>query len=370
MRILIIVHALTGGGAERVGASWANGLSSLNHEVFLLTSTDNQTYRTKCVNIIERTIVCKNSKNLFSKLIRKILRPFVSLIQLLEVILKYKPDCIISVLYLNPYSLLLSRFLSGRRIPIIMSDHNAYERPNGSGFKWKQWRNKFIDNKLFDKVTVLTMRDKDILDKKRFNNIEVLNNPLFLSPVSTVPPKEKIILAVGRLNAWYVKGFDLLLNVWNNISDKYPDWKLVIIGDGSDVIKQQLKQLITHNQERIIFKSFKAEIIEEYKKAAIFVLSSRYEGWGLVAIEAMSQGCATLACDFLGRQAEFITDKVNGILCKPDNPKELQSKLEELILDENLRITLQHNAIKNLEKYSEINVAKSLEKIISSVKRE
>ena len=161
-----------------------------------------------------------------------------------------------------------------------------------------------------------------------------------------------------------------MLNVWNIISNKYQDWKLVIVGDGSTDTKVKLQQLITRNHNSVVFKAFTADIVEEYKKAAIFVLSSRYEGWGLVAIEAMSQGCATLACDFFGRQAEFITDKVNGILCRPDDPKEMQSKLEELISNDDLRIRLQHNAVKNLEKYSEINVAKKIEKIICSVNRE
>lgn len=370
MKVLIMVHALTGGGAERVAASWGNGLANLNHNVYILTNTDNQSYETKNVNIIERQIPLKKSNSIFSKIIRKIFSSSVSFFQLLHVIVKYKPDIIINVLYLNPYALLLARFFSGRKVLIIMTDHNAYERPSGTEFKWRQWKNKFIDNKLFDIVTVLTNRDKEILVKKGFNNIEVLHNPLFLKPLSSIPPKDKTILAVGRLDAWHVKGFDILLNVWNRISEKYSDWKLIIVGDGSKEIKNNLQQLITHNKESVIFKSFTSDIIEEYKKASIFVLSSRYEGWGLVAVEAMSQGCATIACDYHGRQSEFITDYKNGLLCSPDDAIELQAKIEDAISNKELREGLQKNAIVNLEKFSEKNIAKRIEKIVSTGTRE
>ena len=112
---------------------------------------------------------------------------------------------------------------------------------------------------------------------------------------------------------------------------------------------------------RIEFLGFRKDIEELYKKSSIFVLSSRYEGFGLVLIEAMSQGCAPVACDYKGRQREILNPSSalpegegepnrkieiteNGILCEPDNVEALASAIRKMIKDDNYRERIQHNA--------------------------
>lgn len=363
-----MVHALTGGGAERVAVSWANGLADLGHDVKILSTTDGQTYYTNNnIRIIERKVLLKGSSKLWAKIIRKVCTPVIRFFQLYEIIRQEKPNVVLNVLYSDSYPLLFARFLSKYKFPIIMTDHNAYERPKEAKFKLSQWKNKFIDNRLFDLITVLTKRDKDILEKVGINHVEVLHNPLFLKPSEQIPEKRNIILVVGRLDAWYVKGFDILLKAWDNISDDYPDWKVVIVGKGTDDVIKELHGYITHNINSVEFKPYTSDIKDEYQQAAIFVLSSRYEGWGLVAVEAMSQGCATIACDFKGRQTEFITDQVDGLLCEPDNIELLSTQLKRLMEDKSLRDKLGEEARKTVTKYSEDKVAKRLEKIIYSL---
>lgn len=367
MKIIIMVHALTGGGAERVAASWANGLTFWGHDIYLLTDLSNKTYETNDnIKLIQRKILYKNSTSFFFKLIRKLFQPTFSFTQLIGLIKKYKPDAIINVLYLDSFPLLLARAFSRYKFPIIMTDHNAYERPKGSKFKWKQWRNKFIDNRFFDVITVLTQRDKDILMKKGIKNVEVLYNPLFLNPIGKIPKKMNIVMAAGRLDGWHVKGFDLLMKAWKEISPKHPDWKLRLVGQGTEHTKEYLINLAKPYADSIEFVPYTPNIQEEYKNASIFVLSSRYEGWGLVMIEAMSQGCAVIACDFKGRQHEAIKDGENGLLCKTECPDDISKKVEILITESNLRERLQNNAVNSLDYYAENVVAKRLEKIIIS----
>ncbi len=245
-----------------------------------------------------------------------------------------------------------------------MTDHNAYERPDGIKMKWRQQCNKFFDNRLFDLVTVLTKRDKEILTRKGINNVEILHNPLFLEPVKTVPCKQKIILACGRLDAWHYKGFDVLIKAWRDIAPKYPDWKLRLIGHGSDQTKEFLYNIAGKDTENFEIVPYTTSIQKEYQDASIFVLSSRYEGWGLVMVEAMSQGCATIACDYNGRQAEVITDGENGLLCKPDNVDDLKRKISNLIEDEDLRHQIQEKAIPSTTRFAEPTVASKLEALI------
>ena len=82
-----------------------------------------------------------------------------------------------------------------------------------------------------------------------------------------------------------------------------------------------------------------------YQRAAIFVLSSRYDGFGLVLIEAMSQGCACVACDYKGRQSEIISSQEQGIICEPDNVDALAKAMLTLINDENKRNKMGIHAI-------------------------
>lgn len=369
MRILIMVHSLTGGGAERVAVSWANGLSKIGNDVLVFTSTFNQTYiLNHNVKIIQRHILFSHKNSIIFKFLRFLIRPFAEFVQLFTIIKKHNLDVIIDVLYLSSYPLLMARWLSLKNIPIIMTDHNAYERPKETKFKWKQWKNKFIDNRLFNLVTVLTQRDKEILEEYGIKNVEVLHNPLFLTPEKNVPIKKNTIIAVGRLDAWQVKGFDILIKAWNLISSKYPDWRLKIIGDGSEKSLNLLKSLSETNTNQFDIIPFTRNIVDEYREAAIFVLSSRYEGWGLVAVEAMSQGCAVIACDYKGRQEEFIENGENGILCEPDNIQLLTNKLFKLLDNPQFRYKLQNNALKNLSRFDEINIAKHLISIIYKIK--
>lgn len=360
-----MVHELTCGGAERVAVSWANGLSSLGHDVTLYTNPKNQSYHTReCIKVIRRNVLFENKNSFFHKLTRKVYGPISIFFQLYNLIKRTNFDAIINVLYLDAYPLLLARMLSLRKIPIIMTDHNAYERPERYGFKWKQWKNKFVDNRLFDVVTVLTKRDKEILAKKNINNVEVLYNPLFLEPLQQIPSKEKIVLAVGRIDAWHVKGFDLLMKAWREVAAKHNDWHLRIVGQGEEKTKTWLARLAEPYADTVQFVPYTSNIAEEYRKASIFVLSSRYEGWGLVMIEAMSQGCATIACDYHGRQSEAITDGENGIICKVNDVVDLVGKIDLLISDKNLMEIIQKAAPNFLDKYQEKIVAQRIEDII------
>lgn len=370
MRILIIVQSLTGGGAERVAASWANGLDRHGHTVSILTNCNiPQTYPTNStVHIIPFISHSKKKFILLKNFLNKILS-FIKLSNQIRLIInKFSPDVIINVLYISSYSILLGRLISRHHPIIIQTDHNAYERPMGIKFQKGQWRNKFIDNRFFDKVTVLTKADKEIASKT-LSNVEVLYNPLFFHPVDKIPPKEKIILAVGRLDAWHYKGFDVLITAWEKLYTRHPEWRLHIVGNGSSNNIEMLKTLAGDAKESIHIKPFTSDIIEEYRKASVFVLSSRYEGWGLVLVEALSQGCACIACDYKGRQAEIIKDGENGLLCHPNDEDELAKTINEIVDNDELRHYLQSNAADSVKRFDENIIVSDLESIIGRTKR-
>lgn len=356
MKIFMISHALSYGGAERVGVSWANGLVELGVEVFFYADfTQCKTYQ---LNDKVRRI---QSLTMASSVFGKIKRHVSTYFNLVDLFDEIKPDAIILVSYIMVPVVCLAARKCGCKV--IITDHNSFERPKDApmSIKVKIWKNLYT--RLADVVTVLTDVDKAICVRKKIRCVETLHNPLFLRPVVCVPAKEKIILSAGRMDVWHCKGFDLLIEAWNGIAHKFPDWRLRLVGKGSEKSLAFLKSLVAPSVP-VDFVDYTPDILQEYKRAAVYVLASRYEGWGLVMIEAMSQGCATIACNYNGRQSEAIVDGHNGLLCPVGDSDAIRKRLELLLTNNEKRVQLQHEAIKDLELYSEITVARNLLSII------
>ncbi len=354
MKITLIINSLNTGGAERVGVSLANGLNDLGHDITIFTHRGNIKYKPKDSIRIQ---YFTNSDYKLTKFI-SVFRQFYKHLR------SDRPDIIIEIMHIRVFGLLLAHYLTGKKCPVVISEHNSFERPSSEPMKRSTSFYKWHLNKLFDCITVLTQADKKFIGSK-LNNVHVMYNPLFLNSIEKLCSKEKIILSVGRIDAWHTKGFDILIQSWGRICKKYPDWKLKIVGDGKEVNIKYLKSL-ANDIDNIEFSCFTDNIKYEYQKAAIYCLASRCEGWGLVIPEAMSQGCATVACDYNGRQREIITDGENGILCQTENAADLSMKLELLITNALLRDKISRNAIISVNRFSEQTIAEQWETLLSN----
>lgn len=341
MKALLLTHTLNTGGAERVGANIANGLDKLGWDVIVLANNKGEiTYP------LNQSVKLKWFDTNSGNRLANGLRVFK---QLRSIINEEKPDVIVEILHVFPHELLLARRFSKWKCPIIITEHDSFERPASSPMSKYLYYKKWYLDKRFDYVTVLTEADKKYIGDK-LQNVVVMYNPLFLSPLKSVPNKENIILSIGRLDAWHYKGFDILISAWEEIHNEFPDWRLRIVGAGSNETLQYLND-IAKGISNIEFSDYTTNIVEEYKKAAIYCLSSRYEGWGLVMVEAMSQGCATIACDYKGRQSECITDGIDGLLCLTEDKSDLVRKLKDLITQDRLRYKIQENALKTSDRF-------------------
>ena len=342
MKIFIVCTRLCFGGAERVGVMLANGFVEKGHEVTLIANLfDKITYPIdSCVRVLN---LVKFDQNRIEK--------WGSSILLMRRYMKqYRPDVVIGIL--NTCSLIAKIAGIGLHIPVVMTEHDAFERPASAPFKFWKWFVKFQLNKIYRYVTVLTETDKKIIGN-RLKGVYVMPNPLSLIPAVDLPIKEKIILAAGRLEDWHVKGFDILIQAWAQIASKYKDWSLQIAGVGNESEKAFLQNIAHNNriEQQFQLLGFREDIENLYQRAALFVLSSRYEGFGLVLIEAMSQGCACAACDYNGRQREIITSAAEGIVCSPENIHELSIAIRRLIEDKKQRECIQKQGLERAKFY-------------------
>mgnify|MGYP000649542955 FL=1 len=275
-------------------------------------------------------------------------------------VVHYQPDVIISLIHIMNMRVILANLFS--KIPIIACEHTSYERKLDV---ISNLARRYVD-RLADKLVLLTQRDYKYLNdryKGGFNNTIVINNPCSFSPTSKMKIcyKKKQILAVGRLNDWYVKGFDNLLLVWSKIAPIAPEWCLVIAGDGDDNSKSYLNKITSKYQieEQVIFIGFVSDIKKIYLESSIFVLSSRNEGMPMCLIEAMSQGCAVASFDCVSGPKELITHEKNGLLVKNQDNKDMEKAIVRLMTNDKLRNELACSAIQESYNYS---IDKILEK--------
>jgi glycosyltransferase involved in cell wall biosynthesis len=154
---------------------------------------------------------------------------------------------------------------------------------------------------------------------------DVIYNPLTLEPGSISSGTSKKFLAVGRFSHRH-KGFDLLIQAFHLFAQKNQDWTLDIVGEG--VEEEMYRKMIADYglQERITIHPFTNHIQSYYSTAQVYVLSSRWEGFGLVLVEAMAHGLPVVSSN-LPTSKEIMGDF--GLYYKNENIEELALRLEE-----------------------------------------
>ena len=390
MKICIVCPRLCHGGAERVAVSLANGFVSRGHEViFFADLYEEQTF------VLDKSIQMLN----LAPQTKSKLKKWAGAIRILRTQLKKdRPDVIIGIMSLC--SVVAKLASTGMGIPVVATEHNAFERPDGVYFSIFERLYKFQIIKFFNKVTVLTEADKCLLGIKR-NNVVVMPNPLVIEPVKEIPIKKKVILAAGRVDNWHVKGFDVLIRafgkLFQGLKSKVQDegWKLVIAGVWRSPETRTYLDGIAKEcgvLDKIEYTGFVSDMQKLYAESSIFVLSSRYEGFGLVLIEAMSQGCACIACDYKGRQREILNPTLTlpegegenltptlprwegafeacetGILCEPDDVEALAEAMKKMIEDDEYRESVRAKAIERSKYYSIVNTMDRWESLFKQV---
>lgn len=357
MRIFIVCNSLGAGGAERVGVNLANGFAQHGHEVYIITDI----FQDAAYPVDGQVKVLPMVTERCGKLRKYI----CSVGNIRKYAKQYRPDVVIGMMHLASFLPWVA--LKGMGIPVVLTIHHAL---TSRGYKIS-WRTKVVDRFspiLYSHTTVLTQIDYDIL--KRFTRrLSVMPNPLTFNPCEEIRAKQKVLLAAGRVDDWHYKGFDVLMQAWNLVARRHPDWKLMLAGQGSDETFRYLKSFLTEDAARknTLFLGYSKDMLSLYGKASIYVLSSRSEGLPMVLIEAMSQGCAPVATANMGRTAEIITSEKEGVICKAEDVEDLARSMDLLITNEAYRHEVQENAIERSKFYSQAHIVRMWEEVMEMV---
>ena len=212
----------------------------------------------------------------------------------------------------------------------------------------KYWMDSLVKKlKYLDRLVVLTEKSK--ASWPELSNVEVIPDPLPFQVDAKSDLHAKRIITIGRYA--YQKGYDMLLRAWAEIEKKYPDWQLAIYGMGDqDPLRNQIRELGL-DADRCSLNGPVNDVIKEYQNSSVFVLPSRFEGFGLVIIEAMSCGVPVVAFNCPMGPDEIISDGEDGFLVPVGDIRALAEKLQTLMQNQELRMKFSETSYRNSGRY-------------------
>lgn len=213
---------------------------------------------------------------------------------------------------------------------------------------WRWWDARILRSLQPATVITLTHHDREFW-QGRVECIRVVPNMLTINPMAVQSYAVKQVIAAGRYTGQ--KGFDLLIKAWAIVAQQYPKWRLVIYGNGSrEEYQLQADQLGIG--EQVHCQPATPDIASRYAESSIFVLSSRYEGFGLVLTEAMSCGLPCVSFDCPYGPSEIICEGEDGFLVPAEDVSALADRLMQLMRSEELRRRMGEQARHNVMRYS------------------
>jgi glycosyltransferase involved in cell wall biosynthesis len=408
MHILILINSLTSGGAERVTVNLSSYLVEKGYKVtvvtvkkkerefYVLDSRVSRIYldstqsawrssrivaslkqyikRFAVLRVIVRRLILWGlplDRISLSRTINRLtpsgilnrfflFRTLKSVKPIRKVIKQLRPDIVLGMMTSNAVRAIIASF--GLPTKVIVSERNFPGRKK-TNYRWAKLRRRFY--RFADGHVVQTHKISCWLRKHTgASNIVIIPNavtypiaslPPILAPEKVVGKEGKVILAVGKLHEQ--KGFDLLISAFHRIAQHAPGWMLVILGKDVKTgnqrqnLQQQVDEL--NLSDRVKMPGCAGNILDWYRRADIFVLSSRYEGFPNALLEAMANGCSCISYDCDTGPSEIIINEQNGLLIAPEDIDSLAEAMERLVKDEKLRAHIAANAIKVRENFSQ-----------------
>ncbi len=359
MKLAIYISGMRKGGTERKVANLANYMSDKGHEVVLVNA-----YRFDdefAVNGSVRRLVCEPSEDeLPGSRIGNYRARFNAL---KDIWVKERPDVILSFIgKTNIMTLLTSK---GLGIPVAVGiagdpDEEYYTTVL-----------KFLARHLFkkaDAVILQTERSRSFFPAKVLDKAVIMRNP-----VSTdfdidryEGERDKTVVTLGRIDD--NKNHALIIDAFAEIADKYPEWKVLIYGEGpsKEALEEKVKSLGLF--DRILFPGYTDDVVGVLKKTGVFVLSSNTEGSPNALIEAMMMGVPVISTDCpCGGPGELIRDGQNGLLIPVNDRVKMQDSLQKLFDNPHFAEQIGRESARTRDIYSPKKVFEAWEELLTNL---
>ncbi|WP_458722315.1 glycosyltransferase family 4 protein [Shimia sp. W99] len=358
--VCLFIGTLKAGGAERVTVWLASELNKRGHDVVVLTHSEPGTDFFNLPDGVKReTVGLDEGRNsLPGKLIINIRR----CLQVRRVLRRHRATAVLAMMPHESVMAVVSAF--GMPLRVVVSERNA---------PWHRQQDKIwsalrrIVYRFSDVQVAQTQPIADWLRRETGSrSVSIIPNavqpnlpsaPPIVCPAQIISPERKLLLAVGTKP--YQKGFDLLVAAFARIADNHPEWDLAIPGllprrleegiSGQDILDEAARSGLA---ERVVLPGHLGNMPDWYAAADLFVLSSRFEGFPNVLVEAMGAGRACVAFDCDTGPAEIIQNEIDGILVRDLTVEALAAAMSRAMNDEELRLRLAAAAPQVSERYA------------------
>jgi len=346
MKILYITPRITGeGGLVRVMSLKTNFLSTVfGHEIHILTQNENHSlfYKfDKSIGLHNMVLKGKNFKLLSNY--RTELKKNISIIN---------PDLIIVCDGLKGFFI---PWFFKLKIPILFEVHGSvYNKENeikNNFFNKIKINFEIVFKKIASrKFTNIILLSEESAKEWSLKNGKIIPNPIWFNGVMASNLDEKRAIAVARHS--YEKGIDRLLLVWQKVALAHPEWILDIYGESEGNLRYQKMAQGLNIESNVNFYEPVANIIEKYQNATLCLMTSRFEGFGMVLLEAMACGVPCIAFDCPCGPRSLIFHNENGLLIENDNINEFSESVIQLINDKEKIKRLGKKAVLSVQKYN------------------
>ena len=366
MKIFYIYTALTTkGGADRVISNKANYLSEHGYDISIVTDSQNGrepafplSQKVKLINLdidfgkeyghgfVYRIFMYYMLMRIYQKKITSLLfneRPDIVITTMgrdLDFLTSVKDGSIkIGEAHTNKKFLRNFHLLEQRGFPF---NHIA-----------KYWRYKMEKNvRKLNAIVLLTKEDEN--SWKGLTRTYMINNAVPFYPEKTSTCENKQAIIIGRYND--AKGYEYLIEAWDIVNKKYPDWKINIYGSG-EYYNIVYKAIHDRNLQNVMIMNEPTDgIMNKYLESSIYVMSSRYEGFGMVLLEAMACGVPCVAFDCPYGPRNIIRNGEDGILVEYLNSQALADSICQLIENKELRKEMGIKARTNVQRFSQESI--------------
>ncbi len=234
--------------------------------------------------------------------------------------------------------------------------HNTYDAYFNSEKRYLWGYKSLLDytSSGIEKLIVLTEEDRRCYYEKHQIPTCAIPNPLSFECEQKSDLKARKLIFVGRLQIKQ-KGLDYLVKVIELVFKKNNDWEIDIVGDGDDMSYLQEEVEKRHWGDRVHLLGSQSNVAAYYLEASVFLLTSRWEGFGLVVTEAMECGLPVVSFTTSG-PSEIITDSIDGYLIEKYDTSAFAEKVLYLMDHEKVRYQMGRNAAIKAKHYSAENI--------------
>ena len=346
-RLTLAINSLGCGGAEKVMVNLAGRLAAAGYPVSLLTTGNIPDFFSPPNTISRRRLAPENNPDC---------RWFDLPCQrrrtraLRDALLRDRHDVVISFIDVMNIAVLMA--LSGSGVPVIVVEHTDPRR-HAIGWRWSCLRRLLYPRA--GRVVMLTRDARDWANRlwPRWNAVTIPNAlepaPSCLQSIRPAIFGPRNLVAMGRLGP--EKGFDWLIDAYARLAARFPEWHLIIYGEGQE--RPKLEAMVRERglEDRIRLPGIERHPEQVLPHADVFVVSSRYEGFSLALAEAMAVGAPVVSFACSG-PLEIVRDGVDGLLAPPGDVAALADTLARLMGDEELRRRLGREAPAVVERYA------------------